>query len=62
MGWQPPAAAWMAHNRLVALGGLEVEDKRQLFPRERAPASPYPSNGLVVASLQARLPLQQHPH
>lgn len=48
--WLPCAAAWMAHNRVVALGGLEVEDKQRLFPAH-AQGNPYPSNALVVASL-----------
>jgi hypothetical protein len=62
MGWQPPAAAWMvAHNRLMALSGLEVEDKLRLLPKNRAPASAYPSNALVVASLQPRPPRRRHP-
>lgn len=49
--WLPPAAAWVTADRVVALGGLELDDKQALFPRH-AHGSPYPSNALVVASLQ----------
>ena len=44
------AEHWAAHHRLVALGGLELEEKEQLFPAH-AQGSPYPSNALVVATL-----------
>ena len=52
--WLPRAAAWLSHShQLLALGGLELEDKQRLFPAY-AQGSPYPSNALVLASLQRR--------
>ena len=48
--YHPPAAAWVAHNRVVALGGLAPEDKQALFPRH-AHGNNYPSNSIVVATL-----------
>lgn len=51
--WLPPAAAWVAGARLVALGGLELEEKQRLFPAH-AQTSTYPSNALVAASLAPR--------
>ncbi|PSC71937.1 F-box only 3 isoform X2 [Micractinium conductrix] len=49
--WLPPPAAWIAHNRLVALGGLELDEKQRLFPAP-AQGNPYPSNALVAATLR----------
>jgi hypothetical protein len=49
--WLPGCSAWMAHNRLVALGGLELEDKQMMYPAH-AQGNPYPSNALVVSSLR----------
>lgn len=52
--WLPRAAAWLSHShQLLALGGLELEDKQRLFPAY-AQGSPYPSNALVLASLRRR--------
>lgn len=48
--WLPPPLAWAAPHRLVALAGLELEQKEGLFPAH-AQGSPYPSNALVVATL-----------
>ncbi|PRW39330.1 hypothetical protein C2E21_7136 [Chlorella sorokiniana] len=46
--WLPRPAAWLSHNhQLLALGGLELEEKQQLFPAY-AQGSPYPSNALTT--------------
>jgi len=48
--WLPLPAAWVAHHRLVAVEGLEVESKQELFPAH-AHGNPYPSNAIVAATL-----------
>ncbi|KAL4440486.1 hypothetical protein ABPG75_003487 [Micractinium tetrahymenae] len=48
--WLPPPLAWAAPHRIVALAGLELEQKQGLFPAH-AQGSPYPSNALVAATL-----------
>lgn len=50
--WLPPPLAWVAQHRIVALAGLELEQKQDLFPAH-AQGSPYPSNALVVATLDS---------
>lgn len=48
--WLPPPLAWVAQHRIVALAGLELEQKQSLF-LAHAQGSPYPSNALVMATL-----------
>lgn len=50
----PRPAAWVSHShQVLALGGLELEEKQRLFPAY-AQGSPYPSNALVLATLHRR--------
>ena len=49
--WLLPPAVWAASSGLLALAGLELEDKQALFPAH-AHGSPYPSNALVAANLR----------
>ncbi|KAL4856340.1 hypothetical protein ACK3TF_003150 [Chlorella vulgaris] len=48
--WLPPPAAWLAHNRLLALGGLEPDELQDAFFSGRQKAK-WPCNALIVASL-----------
>jgi hypothetical protein len=48
--WLPPPAAWLAHNRLLALGGLEPDELQDAFSSGRQKAK-WPCNALIVASL-----------
>lgn len=50
--WLPPAPAWVAGPGLVAIVGLELEEKQELFPAHAQGATSYPSNAVSVCCLR----------